>query len=953
MKKTFILAAIAAFVCLWSCAKTEEKPVPAEAEETEATEAVVPEGFKIITIEATRSAVTTGDEGGQNAAAGVARSTNAPVSKTSYANEKSFSWTAGDQISVLCNNGSENFWQTFTAQTSAAVSRFTATVADNVEMGPLDGVSRKVALFPASSGHVYTSDSEISFNIPAEKDFRSASGGHTSADVPMFAWGDSDDNYAFANITGAVKFSFSGVPTSTAKLVFTNTCSLKLNGTYALSLDADATNVAWSATSAGTASESTVTMYGDVSEGNVSFYVPYATGTLWAYNVLTLSDPASGTVMYNNASVGQIAVTKNTISRTPTLAVSVPSFSSAYGIDWSGISASENANATYPAITKMKATGDATYLYLYMEVDPSALVKTNAYDHYFHIYVSDGSGSTKYWGAATCSDIGGNAWAVIGGNQSFANWNAAFSSNLLDSFGTWYYEIRIQRSFNPILAAGGEVGVAVVLDDVYTDNGEDYANLNSHTPYGIIPTSGSDMYEVTLPSGLSSLNLSFTEASEDYLNPERGLYTQQSFHFRNGEIPSATLWDNDESLVLPLFYFEDFRDSDLSQTVLNRISDVFGNIRAAGKKAIVRFGYINDHSDGAKPWDAGINQIRRHIAQVQDILQENEDVIYVMQAGFVGVFGEWYYVSDDFVYSTSGSSVVDYENRAQVISDLLAAVPNRQVALRAAKYKRFYLNPTAITSWTPISSWGTSDNDRLGFFNDGFRGSSDDIGTFETQTDRDMWNSQSAWVITGGEAAYRGGDTQETKNAWLTANPDLASFDNAVAAIREQHFSYLNVNPENILMDYWDGDAQGMVGSGESRIPELRKVLGYRLVLNSVDLEYPNLSSGSTVNYSIEMENVGSAPVIYPRPFKLVLLHNSTPYVLVDNLGEIRNVAPGGSAESFNGSFSLPQNIVAGDKLAIWLPDNATGLQSNALYSIRLANSDVTWTSGYNVIHIF
>ena len=957
MKKTFILAAIAAAVCLWSCAKTEEKPLPSEAEETpaDATEAAVPEGFKIITIEATRSAVNPADENGsdgaQNAPVGVAPSPDAPVSKTSYADEKYFSWTAGDQISVLCNNGAENFWQTFTAQTSAAVSRFTATVADNVEMGPLDGVSRKVALFPASAGHVYTSDSEISFNIPAEKDFRSASGGHTSADVPMFAWGDSDDNYAFANIAGAVKFSFSGVPTSTAKLEFTNTCSLKLNGTYALSLNADATNVAWSATSTETTSEKTVTMYGDVSEGNVSFYVPYATGTLWAWNVLTLSDPESGTVFYNNTHVGQIAVTKNSIAVTPTLPAVVPSFVSAYGIDWSGISASENANATYPAITKLKATGDEDYLYLYMEVDASALVKTDAYDHYFHIYVSDGSGSTKYWGAATCSDIGGNAWAVVGGNQAFTNWKSAFSSNLLDSFGTWYYEVRIERSFNSILAAGGEVGVAVVLDDVYSD-GSNYANLNSHTPYGIIPTRGTDMYTVNFPASTSSLTLSFTEASEDYLNPERGLYNQQSFHFRNGEIPSASLWDNDESLVLPLFYFEDFRDSDLSQAVLDRIEDVFDNIRAEGKKAIVRFGYINDHSNGAKPWDAGITQIRRHIAQVRDILQANEDIIYVMQAGFVGVFGEWYYVSDDFVYSTSGSSVVDYENRALVISDLLAAVPNRQVSLRAAKYKRFYLNPTAISSWTPISSWGTSDNDRLGFFNDGFRGSSDDIGTFETQTDRDMWNSQSAWVITGGEAAYRGGDTQEEHETWLAANPDLADFDNSLAAIREQHFSYLNENPNNILMDFWDGDTQGIVGSGSSRIPELRKALGYRLKLNTVDLGFPDLNSGSTVTYSISMSNVGSAPVIYPRPFKLVLLHGGTPTVLVADLGEIRNVAPAGS-ETFSGSFSLPQNVVAGDKLAIWLPDNAASLQSNAAYSIRLANSDVTWSSGYNVIHTF
>lgn len=922
MKKSFILAAIAAAACLWSCAKKEEKLPPA------------PEGYKIITIEATRSAEEQGPAG-------------AP-SKTSYAGEVTFSWTAGDQISVLCNDGNENFWQTFTAESTAAVSRFTATVADNVNMGPLDG-SKKVALFPASANHVYTSESDISFHLPAEKDFRSTSGRHASADVPMFAWGDGDDNYAFANITGAVKFSFSGVPTATAKMVFRNTCHLKLNGTYPLSLSSDARNVSWSATSTETASEETVTMYGDVTSGNVSFYVPYATGTLWAYNVLTLSDPESGTVLYNNNSVGQIPVTKNSIAVTPTLPIAVPSFTSAYGIDWSGITASENANDSYPAITKMKATGDANYLYIYMEVDASAVVKDHVYDHYFNIYLSNPSGATKYWGSTPCSVMGGAAWAVSSGNQSFTNWDSTnFSTNLVDSFGTWYYEIRIKRSFDSILAAGGEVGVAVVLDDVYYD-GSSFLNLNSHTPYGIIPTRGTGMYTVDLPS---SLELSFTEATEDYLNPERGLYNQQSFHFRNGEIPSASLWGNDESLVLPLFYFEDFRDSDLSQTALDRISAVFSNIRTAGKKAIVRFGYINSHANDAKPWDAGITQIRRHIAQVKDILQANEDIIYVLQAGFVGVYGEWYYVSDDFNYSVSGSTVEDYTNRALVISDLLECVPNRHVGLRAAKYKRFYLNPTAISSWTPISSWGSSDNQRLGFFNDGFRGDSGDIGTFDDATDRNMWYSQSAWVVTGGEAAYRGGDTKEEHEEWLAENPAMASFENAITAIHDQHFSYLNANPNNILMDYWDGATSGIVGSGESRIPELRKALGYRLVLNTVSLNFPNLSSGTTVSYSIAMENVGSAPVIYPRPFKLVLLHGGAPTILVDDLGEIRNVAPGGS-ETFSGSFSLPQSIAGGDQLAIWLPDSAVGLQGTPAYSIRLANSDVTWSSGYNIIHTF
>ena len=89
------------------------------------------------------------------------------------------------------------------------------------------------------------------------------------------------------------------------------------------------------------------------------------------------------------------------------------------------------------------------------------------------------------------------------------------------------------------------------------------------------------------------------------------------------------------------------------------------------------------------------------------------------------------------------------------------------------------------------------------------------------------------------------------------------------------------------------------------------------------------------------------------RPMKLVLLHNNgSATVLEDRLGEVRLIASQES-RTFTVTLTLSQDIVAGDKLALWLPDAATGLQSRSEYSIRLANSDVTWNSGYNVIYTF
>ena len=85
-----------------------------------------------------------------------------------------------------------------------------------------------------------------------------------------------------------------------------------------------------------------------------------------------------------------------------------------------------------------------------------------------------------------------------------------------------------------------------------------------------------------------------------------------------------------------------------------------------------------------------------------------------------------------------------------------------------------------------------------------------------------------------------------------------------------------------------------------------------------------------------------------------MLLHsNGDADVLVNNMGDIRNIAPSDDYSTLSGSFILPQNIISGDMFAIWLPDNSAGLRSNPAYSIRLANSDVTWTNGYNVLYTF
>ncbi len=84
-----------------------------------------------------------------------------------------------------------------------------------------------------------------------------------------------------------------------------------------------------------------------------------------------------------------------------------------------------------------------------------------------------------------------------------------------------------------------------------------------------------------------------------------------------------------------------------------------------------------------------------------------------------------------------------------------------------------------------------------------------------------------------------------------------------------------------------------------------------------------------------------------------MLIRDGVPTVVKDNLTDVRNIAPGADPTVLSDSFDLPYTVGKDDKLAIWLPDRSDGLQSNAAYSIRLANTEITWEDGYNVVKVF
>ena len=144
----------------------------------------IPAGYHLVTLSAAQAEAVDED------------------TKTTYANDKVFSWTSGDEISVLFNDGSTNRFFTFSTTGTGASATFTGLVEDGFDYeGSVGGT--KWALFPANDNHVYTSDTDIKFFLPT------GTNGNV-CNIPMIA-NYSESTYRFYHLCGALKFTFRGL----------------------------------------------------------------------------------------------------------------------------------------------------------------------------------------------------------------------------------------------------------------------------------------------------------------------------------------------------------------------------------------------------------------------------------------------------------------------------------------------------------------------------------------------------------------------------------------------------------------------------------------------------------------------------------------------------------------------------------------------------------------------
>lgn len=427
---------------------------------------------------------------------------------------------------------------------------------------------------------------------------------------------------------------------------------------------------------------------------------------------------------------------------------------------------------------------------------------------------------------------------------------------------------------------------------------------------------------------------SLTVTDTIFNNPERGFHKAFECHSSQASPLSASyatnLYKAGYTLVHFDFYMKDYRDKPIDESYLEVVRQSMQALREGGCKGVIRFAYtgtdaytVGHENDYDDPCEAPLDIILQHIEQIKPILQEYADVIYTMEAGLVGVWGEWYYTTHFKINSDE-----DYAARRQVLDALLDALPKeRMLCVRTPMFKMKCYGWTIADTLTRAEAYSGTTKARLAAHDDAIMADNSDMGTFTTAT-RKYWEAETKYTIYGGESCPGGNGTT------------VASCDNTTKQFINMHISYLNNDYYRPSINKWNK---------YGCLDYFKRCIGYRFEGRDIATTYEP-KAGEELKVKLSLVNVGFSAPKNPRDIEFLLINTA-------NAEDMYRVVPNSDPrfwfsdemQTIEASFKPKK---AGEyKLYLNLPDPCESLHKDPRYSIRLANENV-WDekTGYNYL---
>lgn len=410
---------------------------------------------------------------------------------------------------------------------------------------------------------------------------------------------------------------------------------------------------------------------------------------------------------------------------------------------------------------------------------------------------------------------------------------------------------------------------------------------------------------LTQPAPAQVRTVTFAPTETAVPSPERGFWIHGGSDFLASDA-SGLAWMQDVrqrlgyQLVFALVRLDAWREADLPAEFLTQLETALTHARAAGVKLIVRFSYNNGPVNNANAPDAPLTRVRAHIQQIAPVLVRNADTLAVIQAGFIGQWGEGH---------GSTNNLTSAANKAAIRDELLASFP-AEVPLQ-------WRRPPDLMAWSAAR------RGRFGFHNDCFLSSPDDTGTWTGTATQQAQQRAFAADLTD--------RTPFTAETCVGTVPRFGCLP-ILAEGRRFHLTSLNGTFHPDFHSSWSAEGCRVL---------VERYLGYRLRLNYAVID------PVARNISVSVTNEGWSRLHSPRLLRAAVWRNGRSVASVALGPALLGAA--GPGETLTLSGALGVSARHNDVVCLSAPEPIATGRSVAAYAIRFANAEVSNHSWWSV----
>ncbi|MFP3155282.1 DUF4832 domain-containing protein [Lachnospiraceae bacterium ZAX-1] len=422
--------------------------------------------------------------------------------------------------------------------------------------------------------------------------------------------------------------------------------------------------------------------------------------------------------------------------------------------------------------------------------------------------------------------------------------------------------------------------------------------------------------------------MNYTDFREDktaFVNPERGWYI---VYCTDDKISAKALKSYREEENIGLILLEanlsKYRSKDLDKKKLDEIKAAFDVIREANYSVIFRAAY--DFDGVANPEPKKIERILGHIKQLKKIFYKNEDILYSVQAGFLGSWGEW--------QNSFYADPINVDTQIAVMKALQKAVPpSVSIAVRRPSYVRTINGGQTLTLKQAFSQSALS---RVAYHNDAILSDETDMGTYSDKN----YSRKQELVWTNNHTRYTplvGEVNQRSKYS-------VAKM--AVPLLEQMNVQSLNSQYSTEVLNSWKSTQYKKMNTYEY----IGMNLGYRFVLQKVGFS-KKIKQGGRLDLEIQLKNSGFGNLMKEKKFELILSQGSKNVrFVIDDDARLWDDDAKTLIKRYK--FNLPKTMQTGEwEASLSLSSTFDSLSGNPLYAVRFANKNV-WdaTHGWNKI---